>query len=179
MFKGIFGINWPQYLPVYIPWITSTNLFLSFRFDWNIIECLLVSMYWLYYHFSMLKLILGCVMKFSVGHIQTGHMDVPPLKAWGSSWQGCQLGDHTCSHQLSVMIWLNNPSSPSTKTYFVDCWHVFFHWSYHHFSIHKLVFMCLRKQFWPYPNLTYRFSPSAGFRKFVAKFPVVWLYLPT
>ena len=47
----------------------------------------------------VLKLVFGCVSKFSVGHIQTGCTYLLPLHICGRSWQGCQF------------LWFHLPSS--------------------------------------------------------------------
>ena len=44
----------------------------------------------------ILKLVLGCDRKFSVGSIQTGHTDLLPPQACGRLWRGCQFFYCTC-----------------------------------------------------------------------------------
>ena len=44
----------------------------------------------------ILKLVLGCVGKLSVGPIQNRHMDLLPPQVCGRFWQGCRLGVCKC-----------------------------------------------------------------------------------
>ena len=142
--SDFFGIDWPWYLPNYIIWISSAHLRRSFRFYWNIVGCWIVFLHWSYQRFLTLNFFLVCVRELTVGRIQTGDTCFS-LQDWGRLWQGYKLGDHNCSHQLTVLIEIKYPLGSSEKTSFVGCWLVFLHWLYQHFLILKLVLGCVRK----------------------------------
>ena len=53
-------------------------------------------------HISLiLKIVLGCVTKFSVGRIQNGHTDLLPLQVCGRSWQGWRFFYCACLRQYT------------------------------------------------------------------------------
>ena len=62
----------------------------------------------------------GC--KFSVGCIQTWHMDFLTLQVCRILWQGCRLGVQTCSIKLVAFLDIKYPSSSLLKPSFVYFW---------------------------------------------------------
>ena len=69
-----------------------------------------------------MKLVLGCVSKFSVGRIQNGHIYLIYLQVYGRLWQGFRLGVQTCSDQLIALLDIKYPSISSFNPSFVDFW---------------------------------------------------------
>ena len=73
-------------------------------------------------HGAKLKLVLRCVRKLSVGHIQNGHTDFLPQHVCGRLWWGLWLGVKTCLNQLIDLLDIKYPSSSLFNTSFVDYW---------------------------------------------------------
>ena len=70
----------------------------------------------------ILKLVLRCDWKLSVGRIQTGHTNLLPPQVCGRSWRECRLGVHTCLLQLIALLDIKHPSNYSFEHSFVYYW---------------------------------------------------------
>ena len=157
--------------------ITSTHLIWSFSFDLNIFDCWLVCLHWLYQHFSILKLVLRYVRKFSAGRILNGHTDFLPSQVWGRLCWRCRLVVHTSSYQLFLFIGLKYPSSSSIKTSIVDFWLVSLHWLDNNVLPWNLYSGVLAIFYRLHPKQTYGFSPPRYLGKVMERVPDVLLHL--
>ena len=102
------------YLSIIVLW--------GFSYHLCIVYCSLVCLHLSDQHSFILKLVLGCASKLSVGHIQSWHTGLLPSQVCVRSWRGCWLGVHTCLLQWIDFLDLKPPSSSLSKPYFVDCW---------------------------------------------------------
>ena len=121
----------------------------------------------------ILKLVLRCVRKLSVGCIQTGYTELLPLQVCKRLWQGLRLGFQTCSLQLIYLLDLKYPSSSPFKPYFVGFLFVCIIFIGSEFIDPETFPWVFKKIFsGPYPNCTYGFSSTKGLRKVVTRVTV-------
>ena len=101
----------------------SSSIFLwSFSYHICVVDFWPVCLHWSDQRSLILKLVIGCGRKLSVGHIQNGHKYLLPPQVCGKLRQGCRLGVHTCLLQLISLLDLKSSSSSSFKPSFVDFW---------------------------------------------------------
>ena len=79
----------------------------------------LFFLYWPYQRSFILKIILRCVRKLSVGRIQNGHTYFIPLHVFGRSWQGYRLGVHFFAW-IDFFDWSKISSKFFVQAFF--CW---------------------------------------------------------
>ena len=148
--------------------IYSSSIFIwSFSYHIFIVDFWPVCFHWSDQLLLILKLSLGCDYKFSVGHIQTGHIYFLTPQVCGSLCRGCRLCVYTCLLQLIDLLYLKSPSSSSFKPSFVYCWLLCII-----FIASVLIFpetcprVCSKIFSGTYPNQTYRFASPAGLWRF-------------
>ena len=90
--------------------------------------CVILLWHWSDRHFLVLMRVLGCVNKFSVDRIKTGHMDLLAPQAWRSSWWGWWFIMHTILKSLIISDLKGGEGGEN--------------WSYQHSLILKLVLGC-------------------------------------
>ena len=98
-----------------------SSIFLwGFSYHIWVVYCWHVCLIWLYQLSLIPKFVLWCVIKLSLGCIQTGCTDLFHPQFCGRSWQGCRFGVQTCLIVLISFIDTKSPLSSSFKRYFVD-----------------------------------------------------------
>ena len=109
LFKGSF-----RYWFAFIDLFQNTFIW-SFSFDRTIVRVSTYFFHWSDQFLFIVILVLRCDGKFSVGWIQTGHMNFLPLRSWKRLSWGCQLCVHAFWHQFIVLICLNISEVKQTR----------------------------------------------------------------
>ena len=135
-------------------------------------------MYWSDQRSLILKLVLGCSDKLSLGRIKPRHMYLllPHLCGW--SCKGWRVGVKNCVIQLIALLDLRSPSSSSFKTSFVYYWHVCIIFTGSYFIDPGTCFwMLLLIVSGTYPNRNTDLIPSQVCRRLWQGCRFSWLYV--
>ena len=111
-----------QVIIICLVYYLSIIVIQSFSCHLCMFDCWPVCLHWSDQRSLILKLVLWCARKLSVGRIQSGHTYLIPPQVCVRLWWGWWLGVHTCLLQLIDLLDLKPPSTSLSKPYFVDCW---------------------------------------------------------
>ena len=123
-YSWLIALQFNQYKLLLFLWFIIFQL-LFFGFSviiFCVFGCWLFTSHWSDQRSFILKLVCRCVIKWSVGHIQSGLTDFLPLHGCGILWRGCWLGVQTCSLHFIALLDINSPSSSYFNPSFVDFW---------------------------------------------------------